>query len=244
MSQLLATVAAVTPDDATRAAPNPHRPLDLAALVGPEGWARLPAAVRRRFGVGHSDVTYTGRMALRCSPVGRVYALLSRLFGSPLTGANADVVAAVVRVHGDGRGGMVWARSFHTRGSDMPGAARAPHVVRSTKRVGVDGGLFEQTAGGLGMALDVFEEDGSLVFRSRHFELAIGRRRVPVPALLSPGTCRVTHTDLGGGLFEFSLDMRHPLWGHTFHQSGVFIDPVADPVTGSGDVRHVDESAQ
>ena len=244
MSQLLATAAAVTPDDATRAAPIPHRPLDLAALVGPEGWARLPAAVRRRFGVGHADVTYTGRMALRCSPVGRVQALLSRLFGSPLTGANANAVAAVVRVHDDGDGGMVWARSFHTHGGDAPGLARASHVVRSTKRVGVDGGLFEQTAGGLGMALDVFEEAGSLVFRSRRFEWAIGRLRVPVPALLSPGTCRVTHTDLGGGRFEFVLDMRHPLWGHTFHQSGVFVDPVVDPVGGSGDARHCNESAQ
>ena len=45
---------------------------------------------------------------------------------------------------------------------------------------------------------------------------------------LTPGTCRVTHTDLGDGLFRFDLDMVHPLWGHTFHQSGVFVDPVLD----------------
>jgi len=34
------------------------------------------------------------------------------------------------------------------------------------------------------------------------------------------------HTDLGSGLFRFTLSMVHPLWGETFHQTGVFADPV------------------
>ena len=199
-----------------------HRPLDLAALVGPAGWARLPAAVRRRFGVDHGAATYAGRMALRCSPVGRAFALLSRLFGSPLSGVTAGAVPTSVRVFDDGRGGMVWERAFHTAGG------RAPHVVRSTKQVGAGGGLLERTDGGLSMALDVFEERGALVFESRRFTLMLGRLRLDVPALLTPGTCRVVHTDLGDGLFRFDLDMIHPLWGHTFHQSGVFADPVVD----------------
>ena len=199
---------------------NAQRTLDLAALVGAAGWARLPAAVRRRFGVDHGAATYVGRMELRCSRIGRVHALLSRLFGSPLSGVTSDAVPTSVRVFDDGRGGMVWERRFHTAGD------RAPHVVRSTKQVGTDGGLLERTDGGLSMALDVFEERGALVFESRRFTLILGRLRVNVPALLTPGTCRVTHTDLGDGLFRFDLDMIHPLWGHTFHQSGVFADPV------------------
>lgn len=198
----------------------PDRALDLPALVGADGWARLPAAVRRRFGPGHGDALYAGRMALRCSPVGRAFAALSRLFGSPLSGATADAVPTSVRVHDDGRGGMVWARHFHTAGD------AAPHVVRSTKEQDAHGGLVERTDGGLSMALAVFEERGTLVFESRRFALIVGRLRLPVPALLTPGTCRVVHTDLGDGLFRFDLDMVHPLWGHTFHQSGVFADPV------------------
>ena len=196
------------------------RSLDLSALVGSAGWTRLPAAVRRRFGVDHGAATYVGRMELRCSPVGRVFAVLSRLFGSPLSGATATAVPTSVRVFDDGHGGMVWERSFHTAG------AGAPHVVRSTKQLGGDASLVERTDGGLAMALEVFEEGGALVFESRRFALMLGRLRLPVPALLTPGTCRVTHTDLGGGLFRFDLDMLHPLWGHTFHQSGVFADPV------------------
>ena len=194
--------------------------LDLAALVGAAGWARLPAAVRRRFGVDHGAASYVGRMELHCTPMGRAFAMVSRLFGSPLSGVTSTAVPTSVRVFDDGRGGMVWERSFHTAG------AGAPHVVRSTKQRGADGGVLERTDGGLSMALDVFEDGGALVFESRRFTLILGRLRVNVPALLTPGTCRVTHTDLGEGLFRFDLDMVHPLWGHTFHQSGVFADPV------------------
>ena len=207
--------------------PEAPRGLDLAALVGPAGWQRLPAAVRRRFGVGHGAATYVGRMTLRCSPVGRVFAALARVFGSPLSGVTDDAVPASVRVFGDGRGGMVWERSFHTL------EAGAPHLVRSTKELGADGGLFERTDGGLGMGLRAFEDGGALVFESHGFYLALGRTRLRVPALLTPGTCRVVHTDLGDGLFRFDLDMVHPLWGRTFHQSGVFVDPVADGAEGS-----------
>jgi hypothetical protein len=211
MTRTLTTLPAPTADAS--------RPLDLPALVGADGWARLPAAVRRRFGPGHGSAHYVGRMELRCSPVGRIVAGVSRLFGSPLSGVTAPAVPTSVRVFDDGQGGMVWERRFHTAGE------RAPHVVRSTKQLGADGGLQERTDGGLSMALAVFEEDGALVFESRRFSLILGRVRIPLPALLTPGTCRVTHTDLGDGLFRFDLDMVHPLWGHTFHQSGVFADP-------------------
>jgi len=202
------------------AAVDAPRSLDLPALVGAAGWQRLPAAVRRRFGAGHGAATYAGRMTLRCSPLGRVFARLAQAFGSPLSGTTDEAVPTTVRVLDDGRGGMVWERSFHTN------PARAPHVVRSTKELDACGRLVERTDGGLGMALRVFEEQGTLVFESRRFFLALGRLRLPVPALLTPGTCRVVHTDLGDGLFRFELDMVHPLWGRTFHQSGVFADPV------------------
>ncbi|TAL27419.1 MAG: DUF4166 domain-containing protein [Aquabacterium sp.] len=191
--------------------------LNLAALVGAEGWARLPAAVQRRFAAAHADTFYAGTMDLRCSRIGRVYAWLSRAFGGPLTSIAEDEVPTVVRVRGDGRGGVVWERSF-ARG------VAGSRVVRSTKEI--DGaGLRERTDGGLSMALEVFEDSGSLVFESRSYALVLGRLAIPVPAWLAPGTCRVTHTDLGHRLFRFTLSMRHPLWGETFHQSGVFADP-------------------
>lgn len=200
------------------AAPAQVAGLDLPALVGAAGWTRLPAAVQHRFAVAHADATYEGHMDLRCSFVGHIYAALSRVLGSPLTHLNTDAVPTTVRVSGNGRGGVVWERRLHATGHER--------MVRSTKEVGADGGLLERTDGGLSMSLDVFEEAGALVFQSRRFWLVWGRwLRLPVPALLTPGVCRVVHTDLGGGLFRFTLSMVHPLWGETFHQTGVFADP-------------------
>ncbi|KQU81157.1 hypothetical protein ASE08_08650 [Rhizobacter sp. Root16D2] len=211
---------AAAPSSPSRAAP-----LDLAALVGPAGWSRLPAAVQRRFGCAHADTTYIGHMELGCSRIGGLYALATRLFGGPLTRIRASGVTTTVRVSDDGRGGVVWERGFHR--SAMLGADPV-RTVRSTKQLDRDGRLIERTDGGLSMALDVFEERGSLVFQSRGFSLVWGRLRVPVPTLLTPGTCRVVHTDLGHGFFRFTLSMVHPLWGETFHQSGVFADPCTD----------------
>lgn len=200
------------------ATPATTAPLDLPALLGPSAWRRLPEAVQRRFSPGHAEAVYAGSIDLQCSRIGRVFAALSRLLGSPLTPACRTGVAATVRVHHDGRGGVVWERRFGPGGPDTA-------IVRSTKELGPDGGLFERTDGGLGMALSVFEHQGSLVFESRRYELALGGRRIRVPALLTPGTCRVTHTDLGEGRFRFTMEMTHPLWGRTFHQTGVFADP-------------------
>lgn len=194
---------------------------DLSAQLGADAWSRLPADVQRRFGPGHAANTYTGRLTLRCSPAGRVFAAAARLFGRPLLGFSARALPAVVKVYADDRGDMVWERFV------QPPGGGAPQVVRSVKTVGAHGGVVERTDGGLGMSLDVVEEHGALVFRSHAYWLALGRWRLPLPMLLSPGVCRVAHTDLGHGLFDFTLDFHHPVWGHTFHQSGVFVDPFA-----------------
>jgi len=193
---------------------NSAKPLDLSALVGPAAWARLPAAVQRRFAAGHAEATYRGLMDMRCSRLGHVLAWLVKPLRSPLAAANACGVPTTVRVRAVGAG-VVWERHF----DDGVG-----HVV-STKELGHDGRLQERTRGGLGMALNVFEQDGALVFESHRYFLDLGVLRLAMPRLLSPGTCRVEHRELGDGLFRFTLSMSHPLWGETFHQTGVFVDP-------------------
>jgi len=225
MTALTALLATRLRRAAAPSTPSRAAPLDLAALVGAAGWSRLPAAVQRRFGCAHGDTTYIGHLELGCSRIGGLYALATRLFGGPLTRIRARGVTTTVRVSDDGRGGVVWERGFHR--NTMLGADHV-RTVRSTKQLDREGRLFERTDGGLSMALDVFEERGSLVFRSRGFALVWGRLRLPVPTLLTPGTCRVVHTDLGHGFFRFTLSMVHPLWGQTFHQSGVFADPHTD----------------
>jgi hypothetical protein len=225
MTALTALLATRLRRAAAPSTPSRAAPLDLAALVGAAGWSRLPAAVQRRFGCAHGDTTYIGHLELGCSRIGGLYALATRLFGGPLTRIRARGVTTTVRVSDDGRGGVVWERGFHR--NTMLGADHV-RTVRSTKQLDREGRLFERTDGGLSMALDVFEERGALVFQSRGFALVWGRLRLPVPTLLTPGTCRVVHTDLGHGFFRFTLSMVHPLWGQTFHQSGVFADPHTD----------------
>ena len=125
-----------------------------------------------------------------------------------------------MQVYDDGTGGVVWERRLWL-------APEAPVLVRSTKRAGPAGTLLECVDGGLGMVLDVFEEAGALVFQSRAYFLTIGPWRLPLPALLTPGCCRVAHHAVGPGRFRFELDMHHPLWGTTFRQIGLFDDPEA-----------------
>lgn len=193
---------------------NTAQPLDLSALVGPAAWQRLPLSVQRRFATGHCAITYRGTMDLRCSRLGRVLAWLVKPFNSPLLAANARGVPTTVHVRTAGAG-VEWERRF----------ANGVGSVCSTKELDAAGRLQERTRGGLGMALDVFEQGGDLVFESRRFFLALGGWRMAIPRWLSPGTCRVEHRDLGHGLFRFTLRMTHPLWGETFQQTGVFQDP-------------------
>lgn len=196
-----------------------NAPLDLRSLVG-EGWQRLPAAVQRRFASTHAETTYAGHMDLHCNAAGRVFAVLSRLLGAPLHVGRARAVPTRVTVQMDQHGGVVWERCFHHAGGRV-------HLVRSTKECDARGRLHERIDGRLRMRLDVFEHEGSLIFQSRRHELRLCGSHWRMPELLTPGRCRVTHTDLGQGRFRFTMEMRHALWGRTFWQEGVFHDPAA-----------------
>ncbi|UXH77142.1 DUF4166 domain-containing protein [Roseateles amylovorans] len=190
--------------------------LHLDQLMGPDAWARLPAAVRRRFDAHAAAVCYRGRMDLRCSRLGRLLAWLAWPLRGPLLPHCAKDVAAEVTVSADGQGGVVWSRHMGRR------------TVQSVKRAHPEHGVLERTRGGLAMALDVFEDQGALVFQSRHYLWCLGPVRLRLPDWLSPGCCRVEHRDLGDGRFRFTLTMTHPRWGLTFEQTGDFVDPVQE----------------
>jgi hypothetical protein len=196
---------------------------DFRALVGPEGWNCLDADIRRRFAPGHAAtaIRYRGHMDVERSKIGLVFATLALLIGAPLPVRRAEDAPTIVRVWDDHHGGVVWERRLHLR------PHRAPACIRSTKRLGPTGALLECVDGGLGMVLAVFEEDRSLVFESRRYFFALGGVRIPIPAFLTPGRCRVTHAAVAPTRFRFTMEMVHPLWGRTFHQTGLFDDPEA-----------------
>ena len=204
------TGAAVPPGSETR--------LDLSRLLGPAAWASLPVSLRRRFAADHGAARYQGTLALECSAIGAVFAWLTKPLRAPLPAARAAHVAVTVAVSTKANG-VVWERRLGAR-----------HTVRSTKSPGPEGTVLERTDGGLGMVLDVTARGGALIFTSRAFFLTIGRWRLPVPALLTPGRCEVVHETIDAARFRFTLTMTHPLWGTTFRQTGVFHDS-AEPAS-------------
>ncbi len=164
-------------------------------------------------------ILYRGQMDLHRSAIGLVFAALAKLLGGPLPLAHADCVPTEVKVWDDHEGGVVWERNLHLRPDGQPSC------IRSTKRLGPAGRLLECVDGGLGMVLAVFEDDGALVFESHNYFIDLAGLRLPVPFLLTPGRCRVIHAPVTPTRFRFTLEMVHPVWGRTFHQSGLFEDP-------------------
>jgi hypothetical protein len=196
-------------------------PLDFPALLGPDAWPRLPAAVQHRFAAHPAlglNTVYDGRMVVEASWVGRLVAQVCRLIGTPLAPWTGADVPTSVNVHQDARGGLVWARTYRFD-------RRSPVLVSSTKLMTAGGELLEVVRGGLGMALSVSVEDGALHFRSRRYFFSLGGLRLPIPDLLTPGRAHVVHRDVGGGRFRFTMDFHHPWFGRTLFQDGVFADP-------------------
>jgi len=72
------------------------------------------------------------------------------------------------------------------------------------------------------MSLQAFARNGALIFRSKRYFLEFDLFRLPLPLLLTPGVSEVAHIDQGGGRFRFRLTMRHPLFGLTILQDGIF----------------------
>jgi hypothetical protein len=205
------------------AAPQPSAGVeDLAfrRLMGESAWRGLAPAIQSRFGVKPLPgqvVEYAGRMtAVRASPIGRLFGQLCRLIGSPIAPYTGDDVPISVFVHQAPDGdGVVWRREYFFPGRGMV-------TARSVKQVDGADSLLECFARGVTMRMRIFAEAGSLHFLSIGYFVRLGRCRLPIPALLSPGQTHVVHADRGNGRFSFTMTVRHPLYGETFFQDGWF----------------------
>lgn len=190
-------------------------------VLGTEAWSRLPEAVRERFADTAAAANYAGGFeVVRASRLGRVFAWLGTLVGTPVAPRAGSHVEAYVRVRPEAQG-VTWDREYRW-------ADGARHVVRSTKVVDEHGKLIEKLPARLCMPLDTYEEGGVLHFVSRgyYFDLRFGDFapgiKVWLPGLLSPGVTHVEHIDLGHGWFRFTMTVMHPLFGEVFFQTGRF----------------------
>src|SRR3982751_6184796 len=118
-------------------------------VLGMNAWQRLPEAVRERFADSAAAVTYAGAFeVVRANWVGRAFAWLAVLFGTPVAPRCGTDVAARVMVRPD-RAGVVWTRVYEW-------ADGRTHHVRSTKVVTPAGTLIEKLPARLNMPLHVY----------------------------------------------------------------------------------------
>jgi hypothetical protein len=190
-------------------------------VLGPDAWNRLPEAVRERFADTTAAACYAGAFeVVRASALGRVFAWVGTLFGTPVAPRVEDNVAARVLVLPDTHG-VAWNREYLWSDGKR-------HLVRSTKVVTADGSLIEKLPARLCMPLDTYEDGGVLHFVSRgyYFDLGFGAVgagfRLWLPDIVSPGVTHVEHIDLGHGWFRFTMTVTHPLLGEVFFQTGRF----------------------
>ena len=188
----------------------------LREVLGATAWSRLPEAVRERFADTTAVATYAGAFeVVRASALGRVFAWVGTLFGTPVAPRAENHVAARVLVRPDARG-VAWDREYLW-------ADGTRSLVCSTKVVTDDGLLIEMLPARLCMPLDTYVEGGVLHFVSRGYYFHLGAGfRLWLPPLLSPGVTHVEHIDLGHGWFRFTMTVTHPLGGEVYFQTGRF----------------------
>jgi hypothetical protein len=190
------------------------------ALLSDEDWWRLPADTRRRFSKRLADgntAVYVGEVVeVSFSRIGWWLAQMARLIGGPLPISADTGVPSIVTVTEDAAtGGQIWTRIYaRQRGF--------PQVIHSAKRFAGPTGIEEYLGYGVGMALRLVVDGQALEFRSVSYFLQFGRLKAQLPVFLSPGALTVSHTDLGGGGFGFTLEIRHPRLGMLVRQSAVF----------------------
>ncbi len=190
------------------------------ALLSHDDWARLPPDTRQRFSkrlAGGNTAVYAGEVVeVRFSRAGWWLAQIARLIGGPLPISADTRVPSIVTVTEDAvTGGQIWTRIYARRNG-------FPQVIHSSKRFAGPTGLEEYVGYGVGMALRIVVDGGELRFRSAHYFLQLGRLKAKLPAWLTPGALTVTHTDLGGGEFQFALEIIHPRLGMLVRQTAVF----------------------
>lgn len=182
-------------------------------------WARLPIAVRTRFGrkVAIGDaLIYRGHVEFnKVNKWGRFLNRALRLIGAPLPLDTQNAgAAAIVTVTEAPDGGQIWMRQYARQDSKRP----FPQVIQSAKRFTGATGIEEHIGAGIGMSLVPLVEGEELVFRAKDIFWDIAGFRLTLPKWLGPNVLRAGDEELGGGTFAFTLRLEHKWFGTLLDQ--------------------------
>ena len=192
-------------------------------LLGAHAWAQLKPEVRQRFSVRpnvNERILYRGVMErVELSFMGWLLTQICRLIGTPLAPYRGRNVKMDIELVWDEKlQGVTWHRTYYF-------VPDRKFTVRSTKIHGSDGALIEHIGRGFSMRLALSEQGGKLVFTSTRYEVELAGRRIQIPAILTPGVTTVTHEQIAGNRFRFSLSVDHAILGQTIFQEGEFYSP-------------------
>ncbi len=191
-------------------------------LLSDEDWGRLPVAIWRRFSTRLGDGKTAGYIGevdeAWCSRTGWWFAQVARVIGGPLPISYETGVPAIVTVTENAEaGGQICTRIYARNG-------RFPQVIHSCKRFCGPTGLEEYVGFGVSMGLRVRVADDALHFHSTEYSFTFGSLRLALPDWMMPGDLLVSHADLGGGTFRFTLEITHPRFGRLLRQSAKFTE--------------------
>ena len=184
-----------------------------------EGWKNLPHSIKRRFiktSTARQAIIYKGRIhKTRTSIPGWCLAKVSKLIGCPLPSNNCKGQAIVLVQECPEENAQSWTRIF-------PSPTPFPQVIQSRKQFQGPTGLEEIISPHVGVALKVSLAEKSIHFVSDHYFLKIRGRRLPLPALFTPGNLTVTHKETSPKRFRYTFHLVHPLFGEMVYQTGIF----------------------
>jgi hypothetical protein len=194
-------------------------------ILGAE-WSRLHPDIQARFDknpLPGKPLNYRGELSeLTCSKLGRVlgYITMPMIQGALMPYNDANFPVDIQVYSKQDCPSIFKQRIYRLNG-------RKPVQFTSFMQESSKGEVLEYVGMGLGMKLVLDVREGNLHFESDGYFWEVFGFRIPLPGLLTPGKTFLCHRNNNANQFDIRIEIRHPLFGTTFTQAGVFREVAA-----------------
>jgi len=194
-------------------------------ILGP-AWDALHPDIQARFDHNPAPgkpLLYTGRLSeLTCSRMGRLlgYLTMPLIKGALMPYNDADF-AVDIQVYTKPNCAAIFKQRIYRLNLRKP-VMFTSYMVESDK-----GEVLEYVGLGLGMKLVLDVREGNLHFESDGYFWSVFVVRIPLPGMITPGKTFLCHRNNSATQFDIRIDIRHPLFGTTCSQAGVFCEVAA-----------------